>query len=185
MAIKEERMTLEAFLELPEEEPALEFEDGMVTQKVPPKGRHAALQAAMTGLVNAITLPTKTARALPELRATFAGRSLVPDVAVYLWDRVPRNARGQIADDFFDPPDIAIEIISPGQSVNALIRRCLNFVNTGVKAALLVDPDHESISVFRPGLPPMVLGESDEVDLADIVPGLHLPVREIFDALMM
>src|SRR5205823_1603434 len=123
MAIKQQRMTLEEFLKLPEKKPALEFEDGMVTQKVPPKGRHAALQAAMVGLVNSITLPSKTARALPELRTTFAGRSRVPDVAIYLWDRVPRDTRGRIADDFFDPPDVAIEIVSPGQSVNRLIQR--------------------------------------------------------------
>ena len=34
MALTEPRMTLEEFLALPEREPALEFEDGVVTQKV-------------------------------------------------------------------------------------------------------------------------------------------------------
>jgi Uma2 family endonuclease len=185
MAVPQQRMTLEEFLELPEEQPSLEFEDGVVTQKVPPKGRHAALQMAIGTLINSLVLPSKTARALPELRTTFAGMSRVPDVAVFLWERVPRDARGRIADDFFDAPDVAIEIVSPGQSVNALIRRCMTFLDAGVKAALLVDPDHETISVFRPGGPPMVLGGTDEVDLTDLVPGLRVPVNQVFDALMM
>ena len=47
-----QRMTLEAFLRLPEEEPALEFADGMVTQKVSPKFHHSALQYALAALLN-------------------------------------------------------------------------------------------------------------------------------------
>jgi Uma2 family endonuclease len=115
MAVPEQQITLEQFLELPEEEPALEYEEGWVTQKGPPKGRHAALQLAIANLVNDVTVPNKIARALPELRATYGQLSRVPDIAVYLWDRIPRDAKGRIADDFFDPPDLAIEIVSPGQ----------------------------------------------------------------------
>jgi hypothetical protein len=37
-------MTLVEFLALPEEEPALEFADGRVEQKVSPKGKHSGLQ---------------------------------------------------------------------------------------------------------------------------------------------
>src|SRR3712207_5956329 len=126
MALPETRMTLAEFLALPEEEPALEFEDGEVTQKVAPKGRHSALQDALTTFINRSIRPRKLGRAFPELRTTFAGRSRVPDVAVYAWDRIPRSEAGEVADDFLEPPDIAIEIVSPGQSTNRLIRRLLS-----------------------------------------------------------
>ena len=62
-------------------------------------------------------------RAFTELRATFGGHSYVPDVSVYLWERVPLDARGRVANDFVEPPDV--EIVSPEQSVNALVRRCV------------------------------------------------------------
>ena len=42
-----------------------------------------------------------------------AGASRVPDVAVYRWARIPRDDGGEIKDDFLEPPDIAIEIMSP------------------------------------------------------------------------
>ena len=40
MALTERRTSLEEFLKLPEEKPALEYFDGKVTQKVSPKTRH-------------------------------------------------------------------------------------------------------------------------------------------------
>lgn len=44
MAVLNKRMTLDEFLALPEEEPALEYGEGVVTQKVSPKpiGRYSA-----------------------------------------------------------------------------------------------------------------------------------------------
>src|SRR2546421_10065830 len=118
MAVASTPATLEGFLELPEEKPALEFADGAVTQKLSPKARHSVLQWELANRLNQSGLPGKIAQAFPELRATFGGASYVPDVAVYRWQRIPADAEGTIVDDLLEPPDIAIEIVSPGQVVN-------------------------------------------------------------------
>ena len=177
------RMTLDQFLALPEEEPALEFEDGMVTQKVSPKGRHSTLQTWAVEQINVRIRPRKLGHAFTELRASFAGMSRVPDIAVYRWDRIPRDTNGKIADDFTEPPDIAIEIVSPGQSVNRLIRRCLSFVDAGVLVAVLIDPTDESIVVVRPGSEPIGLTAGDTLDLSDVIPDLRLDVAALFESL--
>ena len=52
MAITSTPLTLEQFLALPEEEPPLEFADGVVSQKVSPKTRHSALQAELVERLN-------------------------------------------------------------------------------------------------------------------------------------
>lgn len=116
MTLVRHGLTLEEFLKLPEEKPALEYLDGRVTQKVSPKGRHSALQSDTMELFNRLTRPQKVARAFTELRATFVGASPVPDVAVYRWERIPRTRDGEIADDFTEPPDIAIDLndVVPG-----------------------------------------------------------------------
>lgn len=44
VAVTATPLTLEAFLRRPEEEPALKFVNGVVTQKVLPKGKHSVLQ---------------------------------------------------------------------------------------------------------------------------------------------
>src|SRR5438132_3399405 len=131
MATLPKHLTLEEFLALPEEKPALEYIDGKVTQKVPPLGMHAVLQVGLCALFNRSGMPGKLWIALSELRTTYAGQSRVPDVAVYLWERIPRGERGRVGDDFFVPPDVAIEIISPGQRVNQMVERCVWFVANG------------------------------------------------------
>lgn len=183
MAIAQTQQTLERFLELPEEEPPLEFVDGMVRQKVSPKGKHSALQAELVERLNRDARLRQLARAFPELRTTFAGASRVPDVAVYRWDRIPRDASGKIADNFVEPPDIAIEIVSRDQSANALVRRCLWYIAHGVQIALLVDPIDESVLAFRPDEQVIAWRSQDRIDLGNVIPDLELTVEELFASL--
>ena len=180
LASAQHELTLEQFLRLPEAEPALEFEDGRVTQKVSPKGQHSTLQGALVEIVNRKSRRRKVVHAFPELRTTYGGRSFVPDVAVYRLERIPHTPDGKVANDFLAPPDIAIEIVSPRQTVNALVRRCLRYVALGVRAALLVDPDDESVILFRPDGSAVALRGAGEVDLGDIAPGFRLTVADLF-----
>lgn len=56
MAVLKKSLTLEEFLKLPEE-PAPEFEDGKITQKVAPKAHHSILQAELIERLNHFALP--------------------------------------------------------------------------------------------------------------------------------
>ena len=85
MVVSERRMTLEEFLALPERKPALEFEDGVVTQKVSPRARHSRTQVALARLIGDLLEPDKIAMVFTEVRVTFGRRSRVPDVVVYAW----------------------------------------------------------------------------------------------------
>ena len=183
MVVTRQGLTLEEFLKLPERKPALEYADGVVTRKVTPKWKHSSLQAELVHRINTVARPLKSARAWPELRASFGGRSYVPDVVVYRAGRIPRDSAGEVPDDAQVAPDIAIEIVSPRQSVTKLVRRCLWYVGNGVAAALLVDPADRSVIVFRPGGRTAALTGSDEVDLTDLVPGLRFRVQELFQSL--
>lgn len=185
MAITQRHLALEEFLALPEKKPALEYEDGVVTQKIMPKGKHSKLQYAIAEWFNRFAGSVRLAWAFPELRTTYAGASRVPDVAVYRWNRIPVDASGEVANDFEEPPDIAVEIVSPKQSVTLLVRRCLWYVEHGVSAAMLVDPADKSVLLFRPGRTVQALHGTDGVDLEDILPGFRLTVQELFASLTM
>src|SRR5688572_3852640 len=140
MAITQRRMTLEEFLRLPEadEKLYLEFYDGVATEKVSPKAKHSVLQDELAWHLNRAARPSRSARVFPELRTTFARASRVPDIAVYRRGRIPREPSGEVAPDFFDPPDVAVEILSPGQTVAELTDKCRWYVEYGVEIALLV-----------------------------------------------
>jgi Uma2 family endonuclease len=182
---KERRLTLDEFLALPEEKPALEFEDGKATQKVSPKARHSGLQTDLAERFNRLARRRKLARAFAELRVTLEGQSYVPDISVFRWERIPRLSDGTLVDDVLIPPDITVEIVSPGQRVNALVRRCLRYVGLGVQIALLVDPDDESVVLFRRDTAAVALRGPDPIELDEVLPGFKLTVAELFKSLRM
>ena len=185
MAITQ-RLTLAEFLALPEEEPALELEpDGVVVQKVSPKGRHSRLQLVLCERINQFAEPRRLAMAFPELRVAFGGAAYVPDVSVFGWERIPRTADGEIADIFEEPPDAAIEIVSPQQSVNAVLRRCVWYVEHGVGLALVVDPADRSVVQFDRGQAPHALRGEDRIDFEPALRGFSMTVDELFGSLRL
>jgi Uma2 family endonuclease len=181
-----QRLTLDEFLALPDEKPALEFEpDGRVTQKVSPKGKHSSLQGTLCELINRYAARDRIARAYSELRAVFGGAAYVPDVSVYRWDRIPRDPNGEVADDFRTPPDIALEIVSPRQSTNALVRRCLWYVGNSVNIALLIDPADRSVVRFFARAQAVALRDDDVIAVDEVLPDLKLTVNELFATLVV
>lgn len=91
------KITLEDFLTFPETKPASEYINGQVEQKPIPQGEHSILQTSLSARINEVGKPTKAALAFTELRFTFGGRSLVPDVAVFSWQRIPKKENGRVA----------------------------------------------------------------------------------------
>ncbi len=183
MAIAQQRMTLEQFLRLPEEKPALEFENGMVTQKVSPQRQHGFLQRGICGLIDRCGEPAGLAVALPEQRVTFADWSPVPDVAVYRWESIETNAVGDYANDDTVVPIIVFEIVSPEQNASDQAAKCRGYVERGVILALVVNHLDKSIGVFASGVEPRWLRGDDLVDLGDALPGCGFSAHDVFSAL--
>jgi Uma2 family endonuclease len=180
MAVARKRVTLEEFLRLPEEEPALELWRGEVTQKVSPKGPHGALQYGFSERISLSMGSGRPFRVFTETRVTIVGESTVPDLVVYRRERVQRDARGQVAEDFTTAPDIAVEIISPGQTRATLLERCRWCAENGVPLALFADPRRRVVRLFRPGADSGDLRGSDLLDLTDVLPGFTLTVDDFF-----
>ncbi|MBW4486508.1 MAG: Uma2 family endonuclease [Trichocoleus desertorum ATA4-8-CV12] len=177
-------MTLEAFLQLPETQPASEFIDGAVIQKPMPQGEHSRIQSKFCAEVNQVTESQKIAYAFPELRCVFGGDAIVPDVAVFRWERIPRTTSGRIANRFELHPDWAIEILSPEQSQTKVLGKLLHCSQHGTELGWLIDPEDESILVILPQQRVQILqGESQLPILSGI--GLELKVNQIFDWLTL
>ena len=101
-------ITLDEFLQLPETKPASEYINGAIVQKPMPKGKHSTIQGELITTVNAVGKPQRIAWAFTELRCTFGGCSIVPDVAIFAWNRIPLDADGEIANTFNAHPDLTI-----------------------------------------------------------------------------
>lgn len=103
---------LQEFLKLPETKPAKEFINGKIYQKPMPQGKHSTLQIELAAAINEQGRKQKIAYAFTELRCTFAGLSIVPNIAVFEWSRIPLDEKGQIVNRFEISPDWIIENLS-------------------------------------------------------------------------
>jgi Uma2 family endonuclease len=178
-------LTLDEFLQKPETKPASEYIDGQIIQKPMPQGEHSVIQGEMVTTANAALKPNKIARAFPELRCTFGGRSIIPDVSVFVWERIPRKENGGVNDRFEIAPDWAIEILSPGQSQTKLIKKILHCLKHGTEMGWLIDPKEQTVFVFRSQHPPAAFDEPEQLILVpEFSSELTLSVGELFGWLL-
>jgi Uma2 family endonuclease len=177
-------LTLDVFLQLPETEPATEYIDHKITQKPMPKGKHSFLQYEICNVVNQLTKAKKIAYAFPELRCTFAGVSIVPDIAVFQWQNIPFLADGEMPDNFNLAPDLIIEILSPDQNANKVIGNILHSLQHGSKLGWFLDPSDRSILTFKPNQQPILMTDCDRLPILETIP-LELTVEAIFSWLKM
>ena len=174
-------LTLDEFLQQPETKPASEYIDGQVIQKPMPQGQHSRIQQKLLNAINSVLEANSTALALPELRCTFGGRSIIPDVAVFRWDRLPTNDDGTIANAFKAPPDWAIEILSPDQSSTRVTSNILHCLRHGAQLGWLIDPNEQLVQVYYPDQPLASLEEPDDrLAVPDFAQGLSLTVGQVF-----
>jgi Uma2 family endonuclease len=179
-SVAQTSLSLDEFLQLPETKPYSEYIDGKIEQKPMPQGQHSVLQGRLVTAINDKVLPEKVAYALPELRFTFAGRSLVPDVSVFTWQRIPKDERGRIANRFETYPDWVIEILSPEQSANKVIRKIMFCLSQGTQLGWLIDPEDESVIILKPNQFPEIKIEKEILPVLDEIKNLELSVEEMF-----
>jgi Uma2 family endonuclease len=174
-------LTIEEFLILPETQPSLEYIDGQIIQKPMPQGKHSTIQGELCPRINSVVKVQKMGWAFPELRCTFGGRSIVPDVAVFSWAKLPIDENSDIANIFTLAPDWIIEILSPEQSHTKVTKKILHALNYGTQMGWLIDPDERFIAAYPVGKQPLPFEDSDAVlPVPDFCAGLELTVGEIF-----
>lgn len=178
-------LSLSEFLSLPETEPASEYIDGRIIQKPMPQGEHSAIQTELAPAINSILRPKKIARAFSELRCTFGDRSIVPDISVFMWDRIPRKENGGIANIFSITPDWTIEILSPDRSQTKVTKNILHCLKYGTQMGWLIDPEERSVLVYFPDRPTAVYEESETLlPVPEFAKDFHLTVEGLFSWLL-
>ena len=184
-------ITIDEFLQLPETKPASEYVDGQIIQKPMPQGQHSRIQQKLMSAINTVTEDDRIALTLPELRCTYpagshpsdvyGSRSIVPDIAVFQWARLPVNEDGSIANTFNAQPDWTIEILSPEQSSTRVASNILHCLDHACQLGWLIDPGERLVQIYDPDKRLTSL-ESPE-DILPVPPfaeALHLTVGQLF-----
>jgi Uma2 family endonuclease len=104
----------------------------------------------------------------------------LPDVSFVSWDRFPdRVLPAEPIPDM--PPDLAVEILSAGNTPAEMERKLREYFAAGVRLVWYVDPGPRAVRVYTSSTEFRTIGESDTLDGGAVLPGFQLSIREWFD----
>lgn len=171
-------ITLDQFFSQEETEPASEFACGRVLQKPMPNREHAAIQIFLGALFFQFLSGTPIGRAFTEFRCIFGPpgqeRTYVPDLTYVAREHLTADRH------LLRAPDLAIEIVSPGQHLAHFLDRIQFYLLYGAQLVWVVDPSTSTVTVQAPNREARVLGLGETLDGGDLLPGFTVAVDEIF-----
>jgi Uma2 family endonuclease len=175
-------LTLEEFLRMPgiDEHPYREFIDGRIEAKVAPQKKHSAIQKQLVRHLDDFAVPRSLGESFPELRCTFAGRSIVPDVVFLLAEQIGTDDSGDLINETYQPPDLHVEVASPDQPIKKNRDKLCFSTSNGCRLGWLIDPERKIVEVFRPGRSRQRLPDDGVHEGEPVLPGYRLPVAELF-----
>jgi Uma2 family endonuclease len=99
-----------------------------------------------------------------------------PDVAFVRAERLPRSIR------YFAElvPDLVVEIKSQSDRIKVLKAKLQAYLNMGAQVGILIDPDEETVTVYRPAAEATILTNQDDLTIPELFPDWKLPVSELW-----
>lgn len=101
-----------------------------------------------------------------------------PDVAFISRKRYEEKG---IPDKFADfPPDLAVEVLSPEDTVSEILRKVEEYLAAGVPLVWIVDPATQTVTVYRSLQDVKVLTADQELDASPVLPDFRVTIAEMF-----
>jgi Uma2 family endonuclease len=101
-----------------------------------------------------------------------------PDVAFVRKERVA----GLHSKGFLNgPPDLAVEIFSPSDSVPQLMRKVKQYFAAGTHTVWIVYPETREIHVLEASGADHILREGNLIEAPELLPGFSVPVAGLFE----
>lgn len=177
-------MTLDEFLALPDREPAAEFVDGEVVERMAPNWYHAVVATRLLAALSEQLAGSGEGQVMTELRfrARDEGRAYIPDVAVIAKGAAPRDRESRLRGPD-TPPAMAIEILSPGESATYVLEKVEFYLRIGVRLVWLIDPELETLTAYRADGSWAVHHADATVDASPVLAGFALPLTDLFAGL--
>lgn len=107
------------------------------------------------------------------------GNKRSPDVSFIAKTRLQGLKR--LPKGFFQgAPDLAVEVISPSNTFEEIHNTLVEYFENGCQLAWVINPDEQSVLVYRQPQPDRLLKMGDRLDGEEVIPGFSLAVAELF-----
>jgi Uma2 family endonuclease len=91
-------------------------------------------------------------------------------------DREDRPAYAQLA------PDVTFELTSPTDDPGVLDAKCRGYVANQIQVAVLLVSNDNSVRLYRPNIEPVIVYETETVEIGDEMPHFMLNAQAVFSA---
>jgi Uma2 family endonuclease len=174
------RATVEDVLRLSSQGQRYELIDGELVPMSPNGLQHGAVEAYVGWVLGNHLFPHKLGKLLlgePLFQLNSEGTlARAPDIAFVSRQRL----RGiDLTGPINGAPDLAVEIVSPGDSAKDLETKVETWLAYGTLAVLVMYPDSQHVVLWRDRSAIRLSGD-EVLDLDPALPDFHCPVRELF-----
>ena len=105
-------------------------------------------------------------------------RVRAPDVGFIARHRLPE---GRLPEGFLvGAPDLAVEVLSPSDNPVDIAQKVRDYLEAGTRLVWVAAPAAKTVTVYRPDGSARLLREYESLDGEDVLPGLSIPLAEIF-----
>ena len=101
-----------------------------------------------------------------------------PDISFISKERL--DQAGDVTGYWQGPPDLAVEVYSPGYRPGKVSERISRLFSFGTKQVWIVDLKHRTIRVYRSQLDTTTFSGSDFLEAPDLFPGFSISLERIF-----
>ncbi len=182
MAVVRQQVTADELLHLPDDGFTYELVQGELRRMNPAGNVHGRVTMSvawrLAQYVDQNRLGTVYAAETGFRLSTDPDTVRAPDVAFVSKARI--EAVGEVEGFWPEAPDLAVEVVSPGDSYTDVEEKVFAWLDAGTKMVVVINPRQRSATVYKSPNDITVLAEADVLDGGDVVPGFELAVREIF-----
>lgn len=182
MATQLQQVTAEDLLAMPDDGVRRELVNGELIEMTPTGQQHGRVairvgsrleqhvEANQLGATYAAETGFQLASDPPTVRA--------PDAAFVRSERLA--AAGDIAGYFPGAPDLAVEVVSPGDRFADVEEKVFAWLDAGARMVVVINPAKRTATVYRSRTAIVVLTEEETIDGGDVVPGWTMRVGDAF-----
>ena len=102
------------------------------------------------------------------------------DVLYLSPEQVARNANDDLSTMIVGPPTVAVEILSPSNTIAIIHKKIDTYLSHGVAVVWLIDTHFRTVTVHRPKCPAVMHNSTEELDGGPELPGFRVPIAELF-----
>jgi Uma2 family endonuclease len=186
VATEREVWSDEELMALPKDGHRYEVVDGKLIDMGNSGIEHGNLGSYLGGLIELYVRPQQlgvTCDSSTALKLK-SGNRRSPDVSFVARERLQGLGSGRLPTGYLEgAPDLAVEILSPGNTVEEIHSKIVEYFENGARLVWVIHPDERYVLVYHGPSPDRFLKVGDSLDGEDVVLGFSCPVADLFTEL--